>query len=139
MEVTRRETAISRRTYRGIVYGAVGIGTVGLFVGMAGDSYLAGTVVYLLGTWVGAGVAFLAPRVTDRQLLDERDYDHHNRASGLAMTTAMVLGLGVVPALYVLDAGGSVAITDSMWGGIWVASGLFLLYGLCYGIARLRT
>ncbi|WP_251342998.1 DUF2178 domain-containing protein [Haloplanus halophilus] len=114
----------------------IGVGILGLLVGMVIDRYLAGTVVYLLGAWIGGGIAFAAPRVSDSRLQDERDYELHNRASGLAMGITMALGIGIVPPLYVLDAGGYVELTGAAGGGILVASALFLLYGFCFGLVQ---
>jgi len=138
MSATETGTGFTREGYRKLVYGVVSVGILGLLVGILLDRHLFGTVVYLLGAWVGGGIAFLVPRWSDAPLQDERDYELHNRASGLAMGITMALGLGVVPALYVLDAGGYVETTGTIGGGILVASGLFLLYGLCLGIVQRR-
>jgi len=139
MSETRTESGFTRQTYRRVVYGVVGIGILGLLVGIALEHHLLGTVVYLLGAWIGGGIAFLAPRWSDTPLQDERDYELHNRASGLAMGITMALGLSIVPALYVLDAGGYMTISGTIGGGILVASALFLLYGVCLGIVQRRS
>ena len=131
-------SGLTRQTYKQLVYGFVGIGILGLLGGMALQNYLAGTVVYLVGGWVGGGIAVLAPRYSDATLQDERDYDLHNRASGLTMLVAMGVGMGVVPALYVLDAGGYVDPSGAPTGAVLTASALFLLYGVCYGVAKRR-
>ncbi|WP_233255246.1 DUF2178 domain-containing protein [Haloplanus rallus] len=120
------------------MYGVVGIGILGLLVGLATDRHLVGTVLYLLGSWIGGVIAVVAPRWSDQQLQDERDDALHNRASGLAMGITMALGIGIVPALYVLEAGGYVDLTGAIGGGILVASALFLLYGVCFGIVKRR-
>ena len=139
MATTQTTSGLTRQRYRRIVYGAMGIGILGLLAGFAVGQHFVGTVVYLLGAWVGGGIAFLAPTLSDTMLQDERDYALHNRASGLAMGVTMVVGLGVVPAIYVLDAGGYLDITGAMGGGIYVASALFLLYGVCYGVVKRRN
>jgi hypothetical protein len=138
LAATHTTAGITRRTYRGLVYGVVGIGILGLLVGLATDRHLVGTVVYLLGSWIGGVIAVVAPRWSDQQLQDERDDALHNRASGLAMGITMALGIGIVPALYVLEAGGYVDLTGAIGGGILVASALFLLYGVCFGIVKRR-
>lgn len=138
--VAQAQTAsgFTRRTYRRLVYGIASIGVLGLLVGLVLDYHLAGAIVYLAGAWIGGGVAFLAPLLTDTQLQDERDYDLHNRASGLALGITMALGLGLLPAIYVLDAGGYLDITGAVGGVVLSASALFLLYGICLGIVKRR-
>jgi len=138
MATISNDGGLTRRTYRRVVYGIIGIGILGLLVGIATDRQLAGTVVYLLGAWVGSAIAFLAPRWSDTRLQDERDYELHNRASGLVMGTTMVVGLSVVPPLYVLDADGHIDIAGALGGSILTLSALFLLYGACLGIAKRR-
>jgi hypothetical protein len=128
----------ARRRYRLLVYGIVGAGILGLFVGVALDQRLAGTVVYLAAAWIGGGIAFLAPQLSDATLQDERDSELHNRASGLTIGVLTVVGIGTVPALYVLDAGGQFEIPGAAWGAIWLGSAVFLLYGVCLGIVKRR-
>ena len=125
-----------RQTYRRLVYGIVGIAVLGLFVGIALGQHFAGAVVYLLGTWIGGAITVAAPRLSARTLQDERDYELHNRASGLVFRITMVLGLSVLPALYVLDAGGQFEISGAVSGVVLTLSALFLLYGICYGIVK---
>ena len=136
MATHRTRTRLTRRTYRQLVYGVIGVGILGLLGGLAVGQELAGTVVYLLGAWIGGGIAFLAPKLTDRPLQDERDFELHNRASGLTLKITTVLGIGSVPALYVLEAGGHLTITDTLWGAIWAISALYLLYGACFGLTK---
>jgi len=127
---------LERQTYRRLVYGIAGTAIVGLVVGIALDRHFAGAVVYMLGAWIGGALAVLLPWWSDRTLQDERDYELHNRASGLAVGITMVLGLSVLPALYVLDAGGRFEITGAVSGVVLTLSALFLLYGICYGIVK---
>ncbi|WP_256391297.1 DUF2178 domain-containing protein [Natronoarchaeum rubrum] len=127
---------LGRRTYRRLVYGIVAVAVLGLFVGIALGQHLAGAVVYLLGTWIGGTITVAAPRLSDRTLQDERDYELHNHASGLALRVTMVLGLSVLPVLYVLDAGGQFEISGAVSGMVLTLSALFLLYGICYGIVK---
>ncbi|MGB9986320.1 DUF2178 domain-containing protein [Salarchaeum japonicum] len=138
MSVSQNTTGLTRRTYERIVYAIVGTGIVGLFAGMLVGQQLAGTVVYLLGCWVGGSIAVLAPKLSDAPLQDERDNALHNRASGLTMGLTMMVGLTVIPALYVLDESGHVELTGTVWGAIWAASALFLLYGVSLGIVKHR-
>jgi len=139
MSTTNSGSGITRETYRRLVYGLVGLGIVGLAVGLVLDQPLAGTSAYLVGVWVGAAIAFGAPKWSDATLQDERDYERHDRASGLAMGVVMVLGIGLIPPLYLLDAGGHVVITETVGGLIAGASALYLLYGVCLGIVQRRT
>ncbi|SNZ11922.1 hypothetical protein SAMN06269185_1430 [Natronoarchaeum philippinense] len=136
---TTANAGLTRQTYRRLVYGITGVAVLGLFAGIALDRYFIGAVIYLLGAWIGGGITVLAPVVSDATLQDERDYELHNRASGLAIMITMVLGLSGIPALYVLDAGGHVEITGAVSGVVLTLSALFLLYGVCFGIAKRRT
>ena len=139
MAITQTKTGLTRQTYHRLVYSIVGIGIFSLLAGLVINQHLVGTVIYLLAAWIGGAIAFLAPKWSDANLQDERDYDLHNRASGLTMGITMTVGIGVVPVLYVLDAGGYVTITGAIGGVILLASAMFLLYGLCYGIAKRRN
>lgn len=139
MTTTTRSSGLTRRTYRGLVYGIAGIAVVGLFVGILLDHHFLGAIVYLVGVWIGGAIAVLAPKVSDTTLQDERDYELHNRASGLLVRIAMVLGLSVLPVVYVLDAGGSFEVTGAVSGVVLTLSALFLLYGVCCGIAKRRV
>jgi undecaprenyl pyrophosphate phosphatase UppP len=139
MATTQINPRLTRQTYNRLVYAIVGTGILGLLIGLAINQQFVGTLVYLLGAWIGGGIAVVAPWWSDTKLQDERDYDLHNRASGLAMGITMVFGVGLVPALYVLDAGEYFALTEAMWGAIFLASALFLLYGVCFGIVKRRN
>jgi len=129
---------LTRRTYRQLVYGIVTVAILGLAAGTVLGQELAGTTIYMTGVWVGGAVAFLAPRLTDRTLQDERDNELHNRASGLLVGVATVVTLGVVPTMYVLDASGRYDLSGAAWGAVATLSALFLLYGLCLGIVKRR-
>ena len=124
----------TRKRYEQLVYGVFAVAIVGLLAGLAFGYQLAGATIYLVGVWLGVGLTFLLPKLSDVTFYDERDEDLHRRASGLTMSVLFIVALGVVPAVYVLDAAGYVTITPTMWGSIWTASALFLLWGLCYGI-----
>src|SRR6056297_1894130 len=122
----------SPRRYKRVVYGIFTVGIVGLFAGMLFDMALAGTTIYLLGAWLGTGLAAVLPRVSSATLTDERDIATHRHASGLTIRLIGGLGIGVVPALYALAAADLVTITPTMWGAIWMGSALFLVWGGCY-------
>lgn len=139
MTTTQNGSGITRQTYSRLVYAIGGIGIIGLLAGMVLGHHLAGTVVYLLGVWIGGGIALVAPLWSDTKLQDERDYDLHNRASGLTIGITMVAGLSIVPVIYVLDAGGYVGLAGAVGGAIAVFSGLFLLYGICFGVVKRRN
>ncbi|QGN07784.1 DUF2178 domain-containing protein [Halorhabdus sp. CBA1104] len=127
---------LTRQRYRGLVYGIAAVAILGFLAGFVLDQHLAGAVVYMLGAWLGGGIAVGAPLWSDRTLQDERDYHLHNRASGLLVGITMVLGLSLLPALYVLDAGDIVEISGVVSGIVLTLSALFLLYGVCFGIAK---
>ncbi|MDG5761516.1 DUF2178 domain-containing protein [Natronococcus sp. A-GB1] len=139
MNTTLNSVSIDKRAYERTVWILAGLGCLGLWSGIYLDAQLAGTITYLVAVWAAMGIAFGLPRVTETKLSDERDEAYHNRASGLMFSIAAIATISVVPALYVLDAGGYFTITSTMWGGIYVLSALALLYGLCYGIVLWRN
>lgn len=128
----------ARRAYYRVVYAIFGIAIVGLLAGVALGQELVGTVIYCGGAWIGSAVTFLAPKLTDVPLQDERDTELYNRASGLTLGVLFVLGLSVIPAIYVLEAAGRVDPPPEVNGMILLASGLFLLWGVAYGIVKRR-
>lgn len=136
---TTTRSGLTRRRYRGFVYGVAGLSILGLLAGIALDRHFAGAIVYLLGTWIAGGTTVLAPRWSETTLQDERDWELHNRASGILVGLTMVLGLSVLPAVYVLDAGSYIDVTGVASGVILTLSSLFLLYGVCLGIAKRRS
>ena len=136
MTATNNTSRLTRQRYRAVVYGIGGVAILGLLAGFVLDQHLAGTLIYLLGAWIAGGIAVLAPKWSDATLQDERDWELHNRASGLLVGITMVLGLSILPALYVLDAGNYLEITGVASGVIFTLSALFLLYGVCFGIVK---
>lgn len=124
--------AIDKRTYNVLTWALVGIGCLGLLAGIFTGQQFAGTIAYLVAVWAGMLVAFGLPYVNEVKLYDERDTDLHNRVSGLTLGVAFAVAVSVVPALYVLNAGGYFLITSELWGAIYLASGLSILYGICY-------
>ncbi|ELZ16987.1 hypothetical protein [Natrinema limicola] len=129
---------LTRQKYRGLVYGIAGLAILGLLAGFVLDQHFAGTIIYLLGAWTAGGIAVLAPMLSEATLQDERDWELHNRASGILIGVTMLIGLSMLPALYVLDAGSYIEITGTVSGVIFTLSALFLLYGVCLGIAKRR-
>src|SRR6056297_2150283 len=127
-----------RRVYYRVVYAILAIAIVGLLAGMATGRELIGTIIYCAGAWIGSGIAFIAPKLTDVPLQDERDTELYNRASGLTLGVLFVLGLSVIPAIYVLEAAGRIDPPPQVNGMILLASGLFLLWGAAYGIVKRR-
>ena len=124
--------AIDRRTYNVLTWVFVAIGCLGLFAGILIGQQFIGTVAYLVAVWIGMLVAFGVPYINRVKLHDERDWNLHNRVSGLTLGIACIVTVSVVPALYVLNAGGYFIITPTLWGAIYVASALALVYGVCY-------
>jgi uncharacterized membrane protein len=128
----------ARRLYYRVVYAIAAVAIVGLLAGMAVGRELIGTIIYCVGVWLGSGIAFLAPRLTDVPLQDERDTELYNRASGLTLGVLFVGGLSVIPVIYVLEAAGSIETPPEVTGAILLASGLFLVWGAAYGIVKRR-
>ena len=128
----------ARRVYYRIVYAILGIAIIGLLAGLVTGRELLGTIIYCGGAWIGSGITFLAPKLTDVPLQDERDTDLYNRSSGLTLGVLFVLGLSVIPAIYVLEAAGRIDPPPEATGAILLASGLFLLWGVAYGIVKRR-
>jgi hypothetical protein len=127
-----RTVAGSPRRYKRVVYSIFAVGIAGLFVGSFVGRPLAGTTIYLLGAWLGSGLSAVLPRVSSATLTDERDTAAHRHASGLTISIVGSVGIGVVPALYALEAADIVTITATMWGAIWMGSALFFVWGGCY-------
>lgn len=128
---TIRTVAGSPRRYKRVIYSIFAVGIAGLLGGMLFDVPLVGTTTYLVGAWLGSGLAAVLPRVSDETLTDERDQAVHQRASGLAVNVTAAVGITVVPALYALSAAEVVTITATMWGAIWMFSAFFLIWGGC--------
>ncbi|ELY63351.1 hypothetical protein [Natrinema versiforme] len=138
MTATNTSSKLTRQRYRGLVYGIGGLAILGLLAGFILNQHFVGTLIYLLGVWIAGGIAVLAPMWSEATLQDERDWELHNRASGILVGITMVFGLSILPALYVLDAGNYIEITGIASGVILTLSALFLLYGVCLGIAKRR-
>lgn len=136
---TNTHSGLTRQRYRGLVYGVAGLAILGLLAGFVLNQHFAGAIIYLLGVWIAGGIAVLAPVWSEATLQDERDWELHNRASGILIGITMVLGLSILPVLYVLDAGNYIEITGVASGVILTLSTLFLLYGVCLGIAKRRA
>ncbi|SFS54456.1 DUF2178 domain-containing protein [Halostagnicola kamekurae] len=138
MTATNTNSKLTRQRYRGLVYGIGGVAILGLLAGIVLNQHFAGALVYMLGAWAAGGIAVLAPMWSEATLQDERDWELHNRASGILIGITMVLGLSILPALYVLEAGNHLEITGVVSGVILTFSALFLSYGVCFGIAKRR-
>lgn len=138
MSSTLSHLANGKRGYERLVWGLMAIGCLGLVVGILTDERLIGTVLYLVAVWTGTVMAFGLPYVSETNLYDERDVTFHNRASGLTIGITFVVSIGAIPALYVLDAGGTFEIPPRLWGAILLASALGLLYGACYTVVSRR-
>ncbi|MDJ1434646.1 DUF2178 domain-containing protein [Halostagnicola sp. A-GB9-2] len=128
----------TRKVYERTVYAIFAVAIIGLLAGLVFNQEYAGTVIYLVGVWLGVGLAYLLPKWSDVRFDDERDEEIFRQASGLAMSVAFVVGLGVVPAVYVLGAAGHLTITSTMWGAIYAASAMYLVWGACYTIVSRR-
>lgn len=128
----------TRTVYERVVYAIFGVAVVALLTGLAVGQQLVGATIYLVGVWLGAGLAVLIPELSEVQFHDERDAAIYRRASGAMMGVAFVVGLSLVPPLYVLDAAGTVTISPTMWGGIYVISALYLCWGAAYTIVSRR-
>ena len=127
-----------KRAYERLVWGLVAVGCLGLFAGVWVEERLVGTLIYLVAVWIAIVVAFGLPYLSEQTLEDERDTALHNRASGVTIGIAFVVSVSVVPALYVLDAGGVYSISATLWGVIYAISVLAILYGVSYIVMRYR-
>jgi len=136
---TDTKSKLTRQRYRGLVYGIGGLAILGLFAGFVLNQHFTGTLIYLIGVWIAGGIAVLAPAWSDATLQDERDWELHNRASGILIGITMVFALSILPALYALEAGSYIEITGVVSGVILTLSALFLLYGVCFGVAKRRV
>ena len=132
------EPGQARRVYYRIVYAIFAIAIIGLLAGLVTGRELLGTIIYCGGAWIGSGITVLAPKLTDVPLQDERDTDLYNRASGLTLGVLFVGGLSIIPVIYVLEAAGRIETPPEVNGAIFLASGLFLMWGVSYGIVKRR-
>lgn len=122
-------TVSSRRRYRRLLYGAVGVGVAANL----GLRYLSYPVAAEAAYWVGI-VAFLAVwQFSPVTLFDERDAELERRASTLTMVVAAVVlvlgasGARTLAALGVYDAPPFVS------GVLYGYVGLFVVFAVAYG------
>ncbi len=137
MPDTKRQThsplGIGKRTYERGIWGLVGIGCLGLLAGIILGQQLIGTVTYLVAVWAAVLTAVALPYLSDAKLADERDERLHNHASGLTIGITFMVGISIIPAVYVLDAGNYISISRQLGChlpvfGTWLALRC-LLYG----------
>ncbi|AQL41832.1 hypothetical protein BV210_03480 [Halorientalis sp. IM1011] len=125
--------------YKRVMLGFVAIGVLAFFAGMLIDQYLAGLIVYAVGA-MGALVVTVYAEFSDAiTFLDERDQRLHERASHATVSAVSYVALPIIVALYLLDAIGQYDIPPVVWGGIWVLSAFYLLWGAVYTVYRYRT
>ncbi|NGM68238.1 DUF2178 domain-containing protein [Natronolimnobius sp. AArcel1] len=141
-DITRQTNSplgIGKRTYERGIWGLVGIGCLGLLAGIVFGQQLIGTATYLVAVWAAVLAAVSLPYISDAKLSDERDEQLHNHASGLTIGIAFMVGISIIPAVYVLDAGNYITISATAWGAIFLFSALGLLYGACYTVVSRRA
>jgi len=114
----------------GSVFGGVAVGLVLRFL----DYPVVGEAVY----WVGALAFFAVWKLSDVQLMDERDWELERRAS--------LSALQIVGAVLVVSASASRLLTylteytvpAFVWGALYGYIGLFIAFGLSYLWHRTR-
>ena len=125
----------TRRRYKRLMYGALFVGILGLFVGVLVDQFVAGVVVY----WAGFFGMLAVWKLSPIDLYDERDTAIERKASGYTLNVlAFVLVVGA-PGGIVLERGGVVELPAAFDGAMWTLVAVFVLFGVTYTALRRRT
>ncbi|WP_255170547.1 hypothetical protein [Natrononativus amylolyticus] len=124
-----------RRRHKGLMYGSLAVGILGLLVGVFLEQFVAGVLVYWAGFFGMIAVWLFSP-VT---LYDERDTAIERKASDYTLGVfAFVLVLGA-PGGLVLEDGGVLTLPDAFYGAMWTLVALFAVFGVIYTALRNRS
>ena len=125
--------------YNRIITAVFAIGVLSFFVGMALNRYVVGLVVYSVACLSGIAALLYLRFASPVRLADERQQRLHERTSGAFVTLVAMVGLPTVIGLYLFDATEYYTISPFLCGAISGVSGLYLLWGVIYGIYRYRS
>lgn len=122
-------TVSTRRRYRRLLFGAIGIGVVANHA----LRYLSYPVAAEAAYWVGIVSSFAVWQLSPVTLFDERDAELERRASTLTMSVAaVVLVLGASGAR-TLGALGVYGVSPFVSGVLYGYVGLFVVFIVAYG------
>ena len=125
----------TRKRYKRIAYGTLGVGIAALLIGIAIDQFLLGVLLY----WAGGIGMGLVERFSPVDLYDERDTTIERKASQNTMEVfARVFILGV-PGGLVLEANGIVTLPGEFYGAMWTLFAVSAVFGASVVYYRRRT
>ncbi|MFC7135446.1 DUF2178 domain-containing protein [Halobaculum litoreum] len=132
-EAVSAPTVSRRRRYRGLLFGAVVVGSV-LGVGLRVLGYpIVGEAVY----WVGI-LAFLGVwRFTPVTLFDERDAELERRASNVTLVVAAVALVVGASAARLASVTGAFEVPATVSGALYGYVALFVVFALALGYTKL--
>ncbi|CDK39828.1 hypothetical protein DM2_1055 [Halorubrum sp. DM2] len=115
----------TRKRYKRIAYGLLGVGILALWIAIALDRFVLGVALY----WAGGIGMGLVQRFSPVDLYDERDTTIEREAGHYTMKVfAYVFVLGA-PGGLVLEESGIVTLPGEFYGSMWTLFALFVAYG----------
>ena len=125
----------TRKRYKRIAYGLLGVGIAALFVAIAVDRFVLGVALY----WAGGIGMGLVQRFSPVDLYDERDTTIERRASQTTMNVfAYVFVLGA-PGGLVLEESGFVELPGAFHGAMWTLFAIYVAFGASVLYYKRRT
>ena len=125
----------TRKRYKRIAYGLLGVGILALWIAIALDRFVLGVALY----WAGGIGMGLVQRFSPVELYDERDATIDRRASQITLNVfAYVFILGL-PGGLVLAETGVVALPGWFHGATWTLFAIYVVYGAAVAYKKYRT
>ena len=125
----------TRKRYKRIAYGLLGVGILALWIGIAVDRFVLGVALY----WAGGLGMGLVQRFSPVELYDERDGTISRKASQTTMNVfAYVFVLGT-PGGLALQESGLVTLPGEFYGATWTLFGVFVVFGASHLYYKQRT
>lgn len=125
----------TRRRYKQLMYGLLGVGLLGLFAGYSFDQFIVGVIIYWAGFFGMIGIWQLSP-VT---LYDERETAIERKASDYTLGVfAFVLVVGW-PGGLALEEAGVMTLPPTFVGAMWALVAVYTVFSLIYTVLRRRS
>jgi len=125
----------TRKRYKRIAYGLLGVGIAALLIGTAIDRFVIGVFLY----WAGGIGMGLVQRYSPVDLYDERDDTIERKASQNTMQVfAYVFILGA-PGGLVLEESGILTLPGEFYGAMWTLFSLSAVFGAFVLYYKYRT
>jgi len=125
----------TRKRYKRIAYGSLGVGIAALWIGIATDRFALGVLLY----WAGGLGMGLVQRFSPVALYDERDTTIERKASQNTMNVfAYVFVLGA-PGGLVLEESGVVTLPGEFYGAMWTLFAVSAVFGVSVLYYKYRT